>query len=85
MNRKTIEVGLLALIHSVQHIYLYALPPIYLLLRAEFNVTTFQIGLLGAVSGVISILQGPAGYLVERFGSKRLTPPTHFFTFYTIH
>jgi FSR family fosmidomycin resistance protein-like MFS transporter len=42
------------------------------LLRADFNVSTFQIGLLGSVYGVISILQGPAGYLVERFGGKRL-------------
>jgi predicted MFS family arabinose efflux permease len=66
------EISLLALLHSLQHVYIYALPPLYLLLRAEFNVSTFQIGLLGSVSGVISILQGPAGYLVERFGSKRL-------------
>lgn len=72
MNRKITDIGLLALLHSVQHVYLYALPPLYLLLKAEFNVSTFQIGLLGAVSGVISIFQGPAGYLVERFGSKRL-------------
>ena len=67
-----IEVGLLASLHCLQHIYLYVLPPIYLLLRAEFNVSTFQIGLLGGVSAVINIFQGPAGYLVERFGSKRL-------------
>lgn len=72
MDRKNIEVGLLALLHSLQHVYLYALPPLYLLLRGEFNVSTFQIGLLGSVSGVISVLQGPAGYLVERFGGKRL-------------
>jgi predicted MFS family arabinose efflux permease len=72
MNRTRFEMGLLALLHSVQHIYLYALPPLYLLLRAEFNISTLQIGLLGSVSGVISIFQGPAGYLVERYGSKRL-------------
>ena len=72
MNRKNTDIGLLALLHGVQHVYLYALPPLYLLLKADFNVSTFQIGLLGAVSGVISILQGPAGYLVERYGGKRL-------------
>jgi len=72
MDRRKIEIGLLALLHSLQHVYLYALPPLYLLLRAEFNVSTFQIGLLGSVSGVVSIFQGPAGYLVERFGGKRL-------------
>jgi predicted MFS family arabinose efflux permease len=72
MNRRTIEIGFLALLHSLQHVYISALPPLYLLLRTEFNVSTFQIGLLGSISGVISILQGPAGYLVERIGSKRL-------------
>jgi predicted MFS family arabinose efflux permease len=72
MKRGTIDIGALALLHTVQHVYLNALPPIYLLLRAEFNVSTFQIGLIGSVQGVISILQGPAGYLVERMGRKRL-------------
>lgn len=72
MNRRTTDIGLLALLHSVQHVYLYALPPLYLLLKAEFNVSTFQIGLLGSVTGIISIFQGPAGYLVERYGRKRL-------------
>jgi predicted MFS family arabinose efflux permease len=67
------ELGLLALLHSVQHVYISALPPLYLLLIADFNVSTFQIGLLGSVYGVISILQGPAGYLVERYGGKRLS------------
>jgi len=66
------DLGLLALLHSLQHVYISALPPLYLLLRADFNVSTFQIGLLGSVYGVISILQGPAGYLVERVGGKRL-------------
>jgi FSR family fosmidomycin resistance protein-like MFS transporter len=67
------DLGLLALLHSLQHVYISALPPLYLLLIADFNVSTFQIGLLGSVYGVISILQGPAGYLVERFGGKRLS------------
>jgi MFS family permease len=72
LKRGTRDIGLLALLHSVQHVYLNALPPLYYLLRAEFNVSTFQIGLIGSVLGVISILQGPAGYLVERVGGKRL-------------
>ena len=72
MKRGMTEMGLLALLHSLQHVYISALPPLYLLLRAEFNVSIFQIGLLGSVAGVVSILQGPAGYLVERIGSKRL-------------
>lgn len=71
-NRRKIEIGFLALLHSLQHVYISALPPLYLLLIAEFNVSTLQIGLLGSVAAVISIFQGPAGYLVERVGSKRL-------------
>lgn len=72
MNQLKIEIGLLALLHSLQHVYLNALPPLYLLLRSDFNVSTLQIGLIGSISGVISILQGPAGYLVEKIGGKRL-------------
>jgi len=72
VKRGTRDIGLLALLHSVQHVYLNALPPLYYLLRLEFDVSTFQIGLIGSVLGVISILQGPAGYLVERLGGKRL-------------
>ena len=72
MNQQRIEIGLLAFLHSLQHVYLNALPPLYLLLRSDFNVSTLQIGLIGSVSGVVSILQGPAGYLVERIGGKRL-------------
>jgi predicted MFS family arabinose efflux permease len=72
LNRRNNDLGLLALLHGLQHVYISALPPLYLLLIADFNVSTFQIGLLGSVAGVISIFQGPAGYLVERFGGKRL-------------
>lgn len=72
MKRGTIDIGVLALLHSVQHIYLNALPPLYFLLRAEFNISTLQLGLIGSVLGAISILQGPAGYLIERVGGKRL-------------
>jgi predicted MFS family arabinose efflux permease len=72
LNRIKKDLGLLALLHGLQHVYISALPPLYLLLRADFSVSTFQIGLLGSVAGLISIFQGPAGYLVERFGGKRL-------------
>jgi predicted MFS family arabinose efflux permease len=72
LNGRTKDLGLLALLHGLQHVYISALPPLYLLLRADFNITTFQIGLIGSVAAVISIFQGPAGYLVERVGSKRL-------------
>jgi predicted MFS family arabinose efflux permease len=73
VEKRKLEIGLLALLHSVQHIYLYALPPLYTILRLEFDISIFQIGLLGSVYGVVSVFQGPAGYLVERIGSKHLS------------
>jgi predicted MFS family arabinose efflux permease len=64
---------MLAMLHSLQHVYLNALPPLFFLLRLEFNISTLQIGIIGSILGVISVLQGPAGYLVEKVGGKRLT------------
>lgn len=69
---RSIEIGILALLHGLQHVYLNALPPLYLLLRAEFNISTLQLGMIGSVLGIISVLQGPAGYLVEKTSHKRL-------------
>ncbi len=63
---------MLALLHSLQHVYINALPPLYVLIIAEFHISTLQIGIIGSVLGVISVLQGPAGYLVEKVGAKRL-------------
>ena len=64
---------MLALLHGLQHVYISALPPLFLLLREEFSISTLQIGIIGSVMGVISVLQGPAGYLVEKIGGKRLS------------
>ena len=74
MNRRMNDLGLLALLHSLQHVYISALPPLYLLLIAEFKISTFQIGLLGSVYGVVSILQGPAGYRVVSRTSWMMRP-----------
>ncbi len=63
---------MLGVLHCVQHVYLNSLPPLYFLLREEFSVSTLQIGMIGLVLGVISVLQGPAGYLVETIGGKIL-------------
>jgi predicted MFS family arabinose efflux permease len=69
---RSLEIGMLALLHSLQHVYINALPPLYVLIIAEFHISTLQIGLIGSVLGLISVLQGPAGYLVEKVGEKRL-------------
>lgn len=72
-KRSVIEIGMLGLLHGVKHIYESALPPIYLLLREEFNISTLQLGLFGSVTSVTSVMQGATGYLADRIGRKRLT------------
>ncbi|MFX0198316.1 MAG: MFS transporter [Candidatus Hodarchaeota archaeon] len=73
MKRKRFEIGMLGLLHAILHIYGGALPPMYLLIQRDFQVSMLQLGLLGSVLGVTRLLQGPASYLVERIGRKRFT------------
>jgi len=63
----------LAIAHALDHMYAYALPPIFPLLRSEFGLTYAQLGFLGTVRDIIrGFLQFPAGYIVDRIGHKNL-------------
>jgi len=72
-KRSILEIGMLGLLHGVKHIYEAALPPIYLLLQEEFNISALQLGLFGSVTSIANVMQGATGYLAERIGRKRLT------------
>ena len=72
-KRKIAEIGTLGLLHGILHIYQSALPPIYVLLRKEFNISTLQLSLLGSVRSIINVLQGASGYLAAKIGRKRIT------------
>ncbi|MFX0201510.1 MAG: MFS transporter [Candidatus Hodarchaeota archaeon] len=73
MNRKSFEIGMTGLLHALLHIYWFSLSPMYLLIQEEFHVSTLQLGLIGSMLGITTLLQGPVGYVVERFGRKRFT------------
>lgn len=59
--------------HFLSHVYLLAYPPLFPLLRTEFDVTTTQLGLLVTAIYVPTLLfQLPLGELVDRIGAKRV-------------
>lgn len=57
--------------HSFSHFYQLVLPPLFPLLKAEFDVSYTALGLLTALLYVASgIAQPAAGFLVDRYGAR---------------
>ena len=70
------EANVLALVgagHLLSHFYVLALPPLFPLLKGEFDVTYVALGMMVSVNALTtSIAQTPFGFLVDRFGSRRI-------------
>jgi MFS transporter, FSR family, fosmidomycin resistance protein len=70
------NVQVLALIgsgHAVSHFYALALPPLFPLLREQLDVSYAALGLLVTLFNLATgAAQIPAGFLVDRFGARRL-------------
>lgn len=64
-------IGLIGVAHGFSHFFQLALPPLFPLLRAEFDVSWT---LLGALVGVFyagsGLMQFAAGFAVDRFGAR---------------
>ena len=59
--------------HALSHFYLLSLPPLFLLLKAEFATSYAALGLLlTAFNLAAGSAQVPAGFLVDRFGARRV-------------
>jgi FSR family fosmidomycin resistance protein-like MFS transporter len=59
--------------HAVSHFYLLALPPLFPLLREDLDASYAALGLLVTLFNVATgAAQIPAGFLVDRFGARRL-------------
>jgi len=57
--------------HFLSHFYMLCLPPLFPVLKAEFDVPYAVLGLVTALmSGVTALGQTPVGFLVDRFGAK---------------
>ena len=58
--------------HFLSHFYMLCLPPIFLLWRAEFDVSFAMLGAsLALMSGTTALLQTPVGFLVDKHGARR--------------
>ncbi|MBN8955838.1 MAG: MFS transporter [Rhizobiales bacterium] len=60
-------IGLVAAAHFVSHYYILVLPPLFTVIRADFDVSYTQLGIALTVFNVISaLLQTPAGFLIDK-------------------
>src|SRR4030095_14516283 len=70
------DVRIIALIgaaHMVSHFLQLTIPPLFPLLRDEFGVSWLQLGLVSSVFYCASgLMQTVAGFLVDRFGARRV-------------
>ena len=66
-------IGLVGGAHFLSHYLIYLLPPILPLLKADFGVGYAALGLIMTVFNVASgLTHVPMGFLVDRFGARRL-------------
>jgi FSR family fosmidomycin resistance protein-like MFS transporter len=64
-------IGGVSAAHFVSHFYLLALPPLFVFVKAEYDVTYTQLGLtLTVLNAVSAILQTPAGFLIDRINAR---------------
>ena len=64
-------ITLVSAAHFVSHYYILILPPLFLLVRAEFAVSYVELGVALTAFNVISaVMQTPAGFLVDRVSAR---------------
>ena len=73
MGRDARVIGLVSVCHFLSHFFIFVLPPLFPLLKDEFGVSYAALGLLPAAFNIASgLTQAPVGFLVDRFGARRL-------------
>src|SRR6478752_5319749 len=64
-------IGVVSLAHGVSHFLQLALPPLFPLLRSEFDVSWTLLGLIAGTFYIASgIVQFAAGFVVDRLGAR---------------
>ena len=64
-------IGLIGTAHAFSHFFPLALPPLFPLLRADFDVSWTMLGLLvGVFYAASGLMQFAAGFAVDRFGAR---------------
>jgi MFS transporter, FSR family, fosmidomycin resistance protein len=73
MRRNLQVLALIGSGHAVSHFYALTLPPLFPLLREHLDVSYAALGLLVTMFNLATgAAQIPAGFLVDRFGARRL-------------
>jgi MFS transporter, FSR family, fosmidomycin resistance protein len=73
MRRNLQVLALIGSGHAVSHFYMLALPPLFPLLREQLDLSYAALGLLvTALNVATGAAQIPAGFMVDRFGARRL-------------
>jgi MFS transporter, FSR family, fosmidomycin resistance protein len=66
-------ITLVSAAHFVSHYYILVLPPLFLLVRAEFGVSYVELGMaLTAFNAISAAMQTPAGFLVDRVSARAM-------------
>jgi MFS family permease len=70
-GREVRIVGLVCSAHFVSHFHLLLLPPVFEVVRTELGVSYVALGAVLTMFNIVSaLLQTPAGFLVDRVGSR---------------
>lgn len=62
-------IGIVGFVHGLSHLFMLVVPPVFVLLQDEFEVSLVELGLIIAGFNLVTALtQYPIGILVDRFG-----------------
>lgn len=72
-SRSRRVIGLVGTGHFFSHFYMLLLPPLFPILRGVYGVGYTELGLAFTVFSVVTgLTQAPVGFLVDRYGARRL-------------
>jgi len=72
-HQESWHIALVSAAHFVSHYFIMLLPPLYVFIRADYDVSYTGLGLAFVAFNVVTaLLQTPAGFLVDRIGARWL-------------